>query len=747
MTTAFATPPQQPLPPIPRRISSKTLPRRSASAGPTSHSPHPALRVSSRTHAAITYALEEALRKPNPFTPNLEEELAQMSDLGGARAQNGSARTGPVPSGGAGSTGAAAGLRTPRQIMNERNAREARRQEEQKVEEQRRLADERRRSADRRAAAVGGGAPRISQSSSAYTPETAQQPFSYDAARGRTVPGSDALGEPTGRASQDYAGTRARGSSATQPDRPRAAQRTPMQSNATAPSTPATQSQAQAGASSQPSGGASAFPHAFERWETLSSHWEGLTSYWLHKLEQNHEEIRATVPNAVTLNRQITDLSAAGANLFHAVVELQRLRASSERKFQRWFFETRGENERNREIQAQLENQVRVAQAAHETASRARSDVTVQAENTRREMAEIRRELVISKDEARRAWEELGRRNQEALETAERLKRGMATFIHGIEVRPHYSAHIASASASRAGTGDAQRYYAPPTGGAAGGEDSARILNPGGEPDYYRQETSPTITDPFMDTEPLRTTLPPGTYDTQTTGAVSTPTAARTGNTGGASNSRDPQRFYQQPPQDTYLHSPPSSGPQPGPPTTAAARDGGPSEGSYIDTVSEGDTEYAVDAAGNIRRDATGRPLPYRQQHQQQPGLTRVRGQSGASDDYDTAADVRREQELAARYGHRTGGGGGGDDSAPPEAPSAPPTSAAAMAGYDPATSNATATAAAAASHHQQDEEPNYEGEGYDEWEPLQASRHRHPTRLSDVLEEEEERSSRRTGD
>jgi len=47
--------------------------------------------------------------------------------------------------------------------------------------------------------------------------------------------------------------------------------------------------------------------------------------------------------------RQINDLSAAGANLFHAVVELQRLRQSSERKFQRWFFDTRDEQERARE--------------------------------------------------------------------------------------------------------------------------------------------------------------------------------------------------------------------------------------------------------------------------------------------------------------------------------------------------------------------------------------------------------------
>ena len=76
----------------------------------------------------------------------------------------------------------------------------------------------------------------------------------------------------------------------------------------------------------------SSFPHAFERWETLSAHWEGLTSFWIRRLEENSNEVNRE-PISQQLARQVTDLSAAGANLFHAVVELQRLRASSERKF------------------------------------------------------------------------------------------------------------------------------------------------------------------------------------------------------------------------------------------------------------------------------------------------------------------------------------------------------------------------------------------------------------------------------
>jgi serine/threonine protein kinase len=97
------------------------------------------------------------------------------------------------------------------------------------------------------------------------------------------------------------------------------------------------------------------FPHAFERWEALSSHWEGLTSFWIQKLEQNHSSMQQE-PLTKQLAQQVTDLSAAGANLFHAVVELQRLRASSERKFQRWFFETRQEREENLEQRAVLQH-------------------------------------------------------------------------------------------------------------------------------------------------------------------------------------------------------------------------------------------------------------------------------------------------------------------------------------------------------------------------------------------------------
>ena len=728
----------------------RTSHRRAASAhyNSTSYTPHSALRLSRRTKAAITYALEVAVREPQGFTPDLAEENAQMSDLGGGRAANGGARTsGPVP---VPSTGTPTGMRTPRDIMRDRNAREARRQEEQKAEEQRRVAEERRRSAERR-----GAAPRTSQASSQYTPDLSAPPAAASDVRrsgsGR-VAGSDVLGDPTGRTSaQEYPSSRARGPSVSQPDQPRPATSRRTQASQSAPRQPS--SGAAPSQQPQTEGGAqrnttSSFPHAFERWETLSSHWEGLTSYWLHKLEQNTEEIRDTVPNAVTLNRQITDLSAAGANLFHAVVELQRLRASSERKFQRWFFETRGESERAREIQAQCEYQLGIERKARDEEARKKAELLIIADNAKREVAEMRRELNISKEEARRAWEELGRRNQESVETANSLKEGRVTVVGGVQVVPYMGGPSRTGSASlRPTTRDGQPQYGnvgtSPATGAAG------MQSPEDERDYYQyqQEASPTNTDPFMDTgaqgqsSPGVQSLAAGTYQPYQVGG--TPTTSSTAQTvipmplmgqrpapasaGSLGPSRTPtaaavpvttqdaQRFYQHGPQETFLHSPQSSSQAIAGPATASTSQAPPtsrqevqSEGSYVDTMSEGDTEYAIDAGGNIRHDEQGQPIVFRR-----------RTQSNNTDDsYDTEADIRREQELRSRYG----------SGMLPEAPVAPGTSAQAMANYTPTTG----------------EGPDYEGSGYSGWETMQ-TRHHHPTRLSDVPEEEEERSSRRT--
>ena len=133
----------------------------------------------------------------------------------------------------------------------------------------------------------------------------------------------------------------------------------------------------------------------------------------------------------------MTDLSSAGANLFHAVVELQRLRASSERKFQRWFYETRSDLERNQEVTAMLE-------AALEEERRNRADAIRKAveqeqgssSKLHKQLAEMRKELTISKEEARRAWEELGRREKEERDRTKSLQQGRPTIVGGVQVVP-----------------------------------------------------------------------------------------------------------------------------------------------------------------------------------------------------------------------------------------------------------------------------------------------------------------------
>ncbi|KIW07537.1 hypothetical protein, variant [Verruconis gallopava] len=199
---------------------------------------------------------------------------------------------------------------------------------------------------------------------------------------------------------------------------------------------PGTSSEAQGRRSD---GTISSFPHAFERWEMLSSKWEGMTSHWISRLQMNSEELQKQ-PMLAQLSRQVTDLSAAGANLFTALVELQRLRASSERKFQRWFHDTRNEMERQQELVGRMERAL-----IQERRDRAEDQVKWEKlfENARRtEMnsarmnAEKDRELQIAKDESRRAWEELGRYEALERERQKALAQGMPVEIGGYTVYP-----------------------------------------------------------------------------------------------------------------------------------------------------------------------------------------------------------------------------------------------------------------------------------------------------------------------
>lgn len=420
--------------------------------------PHPYVRVSRRTHSAILWALEEALRQPNPFSPDLIEENANMADLlgSGPATSNGHAASGSRPTAPATQTGSPSqAIRGPRMIMRERAEREARQRAEREQmernraeEEARLLEEQRQRAAERARPAAGAGTGGIGGSGGGGGGD-----IPLDPATQRRQQRAQAQAQET-QASAGHSRPQQQSTSQTQPLRttrvPTTTQTT--QGFTAGPPTggvPGTTTgggnvqQGETSASGAAAGGAAAtatrprnsFPHAFERWEALSAHWEGMTSFWIRKLQENTEEIDRN-PLSSQLSRQVSDLSAAGANLFHAVVELQRLRASSERKFQRWFFETRAELERNQEVNGQLQSLLDEERRGR--ADAIRDAVEHERANSKAQLllGEMRKEMNISKDEARRAWEELGRREQQERDRTNSLQQGLPTIVGGVQVVP-----------------------------------------------------------------------------------------------------------------------------------------------------------------------------------------------------------------------------------------------------------------------------------------------------------------------
>lgn len=591
--------------------------------------PHAAVRVSKHTHSAILFALEEALRQPNPFTPDLAEESADMADLmgggGPSAVSNGNSShasrrptAGPAPT--------SSPIRGPRMIMQERAAREARQRaeaeqqqqlERSRAEQEARVMEEsRRRIADRRSAGVAATQGSGLDTQVQIDPQT----------QGQSHLGSSQPQRNPASTSQPPQSSRHRPTHSQQQQVP--PQSYSAQPQAAAPQ-PAPPQQPVSGApgpepSLRDSGSTkprNSFPHAFERWETLSAHWEGLTSYWIRKLEQNKDDINRD-PVSQQLARQVTDLSAAGANLFHAVVELQRLRASSERKFQRWFFETRSELERSQEVNAMLERAL--AQERTDRADAIREAVDHERGNSKaqQQLSEMRKELAISKEEARRAWEELGRRENQERERTLSLQSGQPTIVGGVQVVPMTQ----GAPSRHASARDPQQDYAQ-QGGYAPEQSQAPPVQP---------QTPPT-----------------------TTGAA-------------------PETYYrtQEPPR----HDSPRRG----------------ARGASDDGYSEG--EYMMDAQGNYILDVHGRKIPFT------AAPSTYSGSDAGPEDYDTPATTN-----------------------PPSGSHEPPSTSAAGSG---------AQWTGAYSDPQ-----DYSGQGYAApgWETV--PRHHHPTRLSDVIEEEDERS------
>ncbi|KAL8937967.1 MAG: hypothetical protein Q9216_004153 [Gyalolechia sp. 2 TL-2023] len=750
-------------------------------------------RISRRTASAILFALEEAIRTPYSFTPVLAEENASMADLGGGglpvsngRAQNGSARTaaGPIPV----PQKPSERVRTPTQIMQERRLREEKkraeseRKKEQEVEAQRRAASAAAGDAPSNAGArdqtyrttqapqgsqTSGGAnvppddgarkqrDRVSRGSipaavnlppsskTQVNPQssTTQDGQSSGSSRAQGLDTSSALptigtkrrshsqvqaapvqaptprviSQPLPRAQQTSSGT-ANAQSRADPPAGTSGNRSqnpqgPMP--AQQQRTPGTQGTG-SGSQQRSAGISSSFPHAFERWEQLSSHWEGLTSFWIRRLEQNKEEIDKNPLNS-QLARQVNDLSAAGANLFHAVVELQRLRASSERKFQRWYFETRDDLGEGREKVAGLEEALRQERSAKADAVAALTRVETdknsayQNRSTAEQMVkEMRRELQISKEEARRAWEELGRREQEERDRTLSLRSGQPTLVGGVQVVPM----IQGATSGQASTNRPSTREGPPPNR----QGSESVESPvQGDPAYttYDPARSDTDTDPFTEGGRVRTgqtavrlpNMVPQSQQTSNASAAALQAAQSAAYQGGSEANPGATPSSQ---GGTYLRYGPVATGQSA--SSFYQHEGSAllSEGqqvrtteaderSYVPSVPDTNSqeEYEMNSNGEIQRDDQGRPIPYR-------------GDLGSddSDEYDVQDQLERERMYGQRYGSGISGVEYG--------------------------SGSTTTSGAP-------QPADYSGSGYGAapgWEAV--PRHHHPTRLSDVLEEDE---------
>lgn len=515
-------------------------------------------------------------------------------------------------------------IRGPRMIMQERREREARQRAEReqmervRAEEEARLLEEtQRRAAQRRGEAAAGAAPTGADISSDPAAQRRQQRAQAAQAEARAQHQTPAP-EPT-PVPRPLRATRV----------PTSTQQPPQTSAGNqAPTQPAEAANQGTGATRIKN----TFPHAFERWEALSAHWEGMTSFWIRKLQENTEELERN-PISAQLSRQVGDLSAAGANLFHAVVELQRLRASSERKFQRWFFETRGEMERHQEVTAMLEAQLQEERQGRADAIRDAVEHERNNSKTQKLLAEMRKELLISKEEARRAWEELGRREQEERDRTISLQQGKTTIVGGVQV-------------------------VPMTQGVPSRQTSTRDRS-------HSQTDTPDYGAAQAGHYPEYTRAPPA----QTSG---TPAGTRPESSGGYYQQQHPQQ------PETSAHETGSYG--------------GGSEAGYSDS------EYVIDAQGNFARDTYGKKIPYQSPNSPPRG---ARGSDAAPENYETPVSQ-------------------------------------ATTSYPPSSSQWAGTHGGAGGN------PEYSGQGYAApgWETMQSMpRHHHPTRLSDVIEEDDERS------
>jgi hypothetical protein len=726
--------------------------------------PQRSTHISRRTHDAILFALE-AVRKGRgvdayPLTADPLEERARMSDLlrgnqpagpSTARTQNGGSRPVQATAGVTPTEPPRYGVRTPTEIVAARRAREAKRAEQQEAERLRQVQEDeiRRRQQEEAAGVEGEPSRRPVQSGNTYN--IGGGGVAQPTRRQETISAApQAQPQPSGTQQQGSgAQGHARISSNTQRNRTEAYETLNIPATAKPPAGQASTSNPQQPAPppQQPRTG---FPHAFERWETLSSHWEGLTSYWIRRLQENTNELNGK-PIDQQMSRQITDLSAAGANLFHAVVELQRLRASSERKFQRWFFETRNEQEQTAERLAGLERQLQAEREARQQGSGSIEAVRAEKARTEQVLGEMRRELQISKEEARRAWEELGRREQEERERTIALRSGEPTLIGGVQVVPMQGLTSRGTSTIRPQTrdgpypggpgptqmgGQAQRDPPPPSRS----HTETSLDSPGEEHrqfTYQAPSTSSATTDPFTETAPQLRHEPDTQFYTSPPRPTQPPTssaaiaAARTAAAPPTTNGSHPQ-FYQQPSPQTTIHQPLSTIPTTAPPRSTTAQST-QSQRSYIPSVTgsslgEPEEEYHINPDGTYTLDSRGRRIPYNQPITSDP--EEVGEIEDISEDDDYASDIARERMYAQQY------------SQPTQSTSQQPSSQQSRTSRTQPSALPSIPQGQVSAPVSAPGEPDYSGQGYGPgWEGV-TPRHQHPTRLSDIIEEQTSRTS-----
>jgi hypothetical protein len=466
------------------------------------------------------------------------------------------------------------------------------------------------------------------------------------------------------------------------------------------------------------------------------------------------------------LSRQVTDLSAAGANLFHAVVELQRLRASSERKFSRWFYDTKNDQERQQEIGAEMAEALQLEREAraddNKELRRELEELHASHANSHKMGIEMRRELQISKEEARRAWEELGRREQEERDRTTSLREGQPILIGGIQVLPTSGDSTSQTRAANAATSAAadHQLIQSASGLSLPSISSRPVTRDGSSAPpamsgmpmtaYHsadQAQPSPTDTDPFV--EHGRPFLSPpttnGSMHLQHSPAMS---AALSGS--------QESPFYRQ--TNAFIHSAPSNHPNQGAqrtPATAVSVAGAPASAPAHaahshpsqDTFSseQDEEEYDYDDYGNVRRDEYGRPIMYRR------GLIR----SDEEDELDVAGELERERAHRAKYGPVLSAVNYPAIPAPSSSVITPTTLAqqhlppAPVPASVPAAVPASVAEASSRAHTSSGSESpyatappaDYEGGGFEEWDDQPVNYH--PTRLSDVPEQDEDERSR----